>query len=55
LSAPNVLRRFSIEERVQLSYRERDHVVAYLRAFADLLEEELSARVEAVKPAARVA
>jgi hypothetical protein len=54
LSSPEVLRRFPAEQRVQLSFRERDHVVAYLRAFADLLEAELEARAEA-EIAARVA
>jgi hypothetical protein len=56
LSSPEVLRRFPAEQRVQLSFRERDHVVAYLRAFADLLEAELEAcgEVEEVA-AARVA
>ena len=43
LSAPEVLRRLPVEERIQLSYRDRDHVVTYLRAFADLLQETLDA------------
>jgi hypothetical protein len=56
LSSPEVLRRFPAEQRVQLSYRERDHVVAYLRAFADLLEDDLEVRTEVVEVvAARVA
>lgn len=41
LSDPAVLRRFPVDERVGLSYRDRDHVVAYMRALADLLEEQL--------------
>ena len=55
LSSPEVLRRFSVEERVQLSYRDRDHVVAYMRAFADLLEEQLAAESAVVPVRARVA
>jgi hypothetical protein len=57
LSSPEVLRRFPVEQRVELSFRERDHVVAYLRAFADLLDEQLAARApdEAPESAARVA
>ena len=57
LSAPEVLRRFPTEERVRISYRDRDHVVAYMRAFADLLEEQLDGgALEAVVAArARVA
>lgn len=53
LSAPAVLRRLPVELRVAISYRERDHVVAYLSAFADLLDAELAA--QPVLPAARVA
>jgi hypothetical protein len=55
LSAPEVLRRFPAERRVQLSYRERDDVIAYMRAFADLLEEQLKARAADAEPATRVA
>ena len=47
LSSPGVLRRLPVEQRVQLSFRERDHVIVYMRAFADLLEEELSAKAAA--------
>jgi hypothetical protein len=41
LTNPEVLRRLPIELRKELSYRERDHVVMYMRAFADLLEQQL--------------
>jgi hypothetical protein len=41
LANPEVLRRLPLAMRRSLSYRERDHVVAYLHAFADLLEEAL--------------
>ena len=41
LSNPLVVRRLPPEVKKSLSYRERDHVVLYLRAFADLIEEEL--------------
>lgn len=54
LSSPEVLRRLPVEQRVQLSFRERDHVIGYMRAFADLLEEELAAKV-AAEVATRVA
>lgn len=54
LSSPEVLRRFPAEQRVQLSYRERDHVIAYMRAFADLLDEQLAVSAAAL-PATRVA
>ena len=43
LSSPAVLRRLPVELRVAISYRDRDHVVAYLLAFAELLEAELAA------------
>jgi hypothetical protein len=55
LSSPAVLRRFPSEVRVQLSYRERDHVIAYMRAFADLLEQELAANAADASLTARVA
>jgi hypothetical protein len=54
LSSPDVLRRLPVEQRVQLSFRERDHVIVYMRAFADLLEEELAAKA-AAEVTARVA
>jgi len=41
LTNPEVLRRLPIELRKQLSYRDRDHVVLYMRTFADVLEEKL--------------
>lgn len=41
LTHPEVLRRMPIEVRKELSYRDRDHVVLYMRSFADLLEEQL--------------
>jgi hypothetical protein len=41
LTNPAVLRRIPVELRTQLSFRERDHVVLYMRSFADLLEEQL--------------
>lgn len=49
LTNPEVLRRLPEDLRRQISYRERDHVVLYMQAFADLLEEQLSA---AERPAA---
>ncbi|HEY2736090.1 MAG TPA: hypothetical protein VGI70_18965 [Polyangiales bacterium] len=45
LTSPDILRRLAPEVRKGLSYRERDHVVLYMRTFADLLEEELGAPV----------
>jgi hypothetical protein len=42
LSAPEVLRRLPVELRLAISYRDRVHLIAYLRAFADLLEAQLS-------------
>jgi hypothetical protein len=42
LTSPEVLHRLPLE-RSRLSYRERDHVVLYMKTFADLLEEELAA------------
>jgi hypothetical protein len=41
LTNPEVLRRLPIELRKELSYRDRDHVVLYMRTFADLLEQQL--------------
>jgi hypothetical protein len=41
LTNPEVLRRMPVEVRKELSYRERDHVVLYMRTFADVLEEQL--------------
>jgi hypothetical protein len=41
LTSPDVVRRLPVEQRSRLSYRERDHVVSYMRTFADLLEESL--------------
>lgn len=41
LSAPEVLARIPLEER-PLDRRERAHVVRYMRAWAELLEERLS-------------
>jgi hypothetical protein len=55
LSAPQVLRRLPVELRSQLSYRERDHVVSYLNAFADLLEEALPVAAELPVSERRVA
>ena len=43
LSNPEVLRRLPIEVRTSLSYRERDHVILYMRTLADLLDERLTA------------
>lgn len=55
LTDPEVVRRLPIELRRELSYRERDHVVLYMRAFADLLEERLPvASVAEIAPTARV-
>ncbi|HET8932989.1 MAG TPA: hypothetical protein VFN67_06105 [Polyangiales bacterium] len=50
LTDPEVVRRLPVELRRELSYRERDHVVLYMRAFADLLEERLP-----VAPVAEIA
>lgn len=41
LSDPHVLRALPVELRLALSYRERAHVVTYMRAWADLLEADL--------------
>lgn len=41
LTNPDVLRRLPEELRRQISYREREHVVLYMQAFADVLEEQL--------------
>jgi hypothetical protein len=43
LTNPAVLRRLPIEVRRELCYRDRDHVVLYMRTFADVLEEQLPA------------
>jgi hypothetical protein len=43
LSDPEVVRRLAPSVRTCLSYRERDHVIQYMLAFADLLEAQLSA------------
>jgi len=40
LSAPEVLRHLPIEERM-LDFRDREHVVRYMNAWADLLEQAL--------------
>jgi hypothetical protein len=42
LSCPSVLRCLPVAQRTQLSYRERDHVVLYLRTFADMLAQALA-------------
>ena len=55
LTDPEVVRRLPVELRRELSYRERDHVVVYMRAFADLLEERLPvAPVTEIAPPAPV-
>jgi hypothetical protein len=41
LTNPEVLRRLPVELRKELSYRDRDHVVSYMRTFADILEQRL--------------
>jgi hypothetical protein len=41
LTNPAVLRRLPEEVRRELSYRDRDHVVLYMRSFADMLEAQL--------------
>ncbi len=47
LSSPEVLACFSIEERLALDRRHRPHVVAYMRAWAGLLEARwMAARTE---------
>ncbi|MEY4583279.1 MAG: hypothetical protein RL701_7982 [Pseudomonadota bacterium] len=43
LSNPAVLRRLPVDVRTALSYRERDHVVLYMRTLAEWLEEQLQA------------
>lgn len=56
LTDPEVVRRLPVELRRELSYRERDHVVLYMRAFADLLQERLPvALVTEIVPVQRVA
>lgn len=52
LSDPDVLRRVPTEARNALSYRDRDHVVLYMRTLAELLERQLAAAV-AVLPIMR--
>lgn len=42
LTNPEVVRRLPLELRKTISYRDRDHVVLYMRAFADLLEERMA-------------
>ena len=54
LTNPDVLRRLPEDVRRQISYREREHVVLYMQAFADVLEEQLS-EAEGVEPDAAVA
>lgn len=41
LTNPQVLRCLPAEIRRELSYRDRDHVVLYMRTFADVLEAQL--------------
>lgn len=53
LTDPAVLRRIPVELRTQLSYRERDHVVLYMRTFAELLEEQLPAEIVALPASVR--
>jgi hypothetical protein len=55
LSAPEVLLRLPLELRLQISYRDREHVVSYMNAFADLLEERLDsqARLDAAEASER--
>ena len=55
LTHPEVVRRLPVELRKQLSYRERDHVVLYMRTFADLLEEQLPSSASAEIAALAVA
>jgi hypothetical protein len=59
LTNPEVLRRLPVELRKELSYRERDHVVLYMRTFADVLEEQLppvaAAEIVLLAPVQRVA
>jgi hypothetical protein len=55
LTSPEILRRLPAEVRTRLSYRERDHVVLYMKTFADLLDEELSAASAAGSAELRVA
>jgi hypothetical protein len=58
LTNPDVLRRLPVEVRKVLSYRERDHVVMYMRTFADVLEAELppvaAAEIVSLVPAGAV-
>jgi hypothetical protein len=55
LSDPAVLRRLPEDIRKTLSYRERDHVVMYMRAMADMLEDLVPAEMISVVPAQRPA
>jgi hypothetical protein len=50
LTNPEVLRRLPVELRRELSYRDRDHVVAYMRMFADVLETQLPAEIVELQP-----
>lgn len=53
LTNPQVLRRMPPEVRRELSYRDRDHVVMYMRTFADVLAEQLPVELPlAAAPAA---
>jgi hypothetical protein len=42
LTNPDVLRRLPVELRTVLSYRESEHVILYMRTFAELLEQQLA-------------
>jgi hypothetical protein len=44
LTDPEILRRLATDVRTGLSYRERDHVVLYMKTFAQLLEEALASQ-----------
>ncbi|MGE3674734.1 MAG: hypothetical protein AB7K71_34000 [Polyangiaceae bacterium] len=41
LSSPRVLKRIPVVERIELSYRNHQHVARYMVAWAELLEEQL--------------
>ncbi|MGH7856672.1 MAG: hypothetical protein ACREQY_05020 [Candidatus Binatia bacterium] len=45
LSCPKVLRRLPVAERL-LDHRDRDHVVRYMTAWAEMLEDELAAEAD---------
>ncbi len=47
LSDPRVLSALPVALRLELSFRVREHVVAYMRTWADLLEAELPAALPA--------